>query len=64
MLQLKRLKSQRVTSTLIKLDYVDNSKEVLEKILKDNDCEGLNDNNKAVECVEPEKDTELVFWKE
>ena len=61
MLQLKRLKSQRVTSTLIKLDYVDNSKEVLEKNLKDNDCEGLNDNNKAVECVEPEKDTELVF---
>ena len=61
MLQLKRLKSQRVTSTLIKLDYVDNSKEVLEKILKDYDCEGLNDNNKAVECVEPEKDTELVF---
>ena len=44
----------------LKKDYVDNSKEILDKILKDDDCEIPSGNDEVVGCVETEKDTELV----
>ena len=41
-------------------DYVDDFKDILGEILKDNDCEVLSENNETAECTETEKDTELV----
>ena len=36
-------------------DYVDDSKGILDEILKDNDCEVPSDDNEVVECIETEK---------
>ena len=43
-------------------DYVDDSKEILDEFLTDNDYEVPSDGDEVVECVETEKDTKLVVW--
>ena len=46
----------------LEVDYVDESKEILDEYLKDSDCEVPGNDDEVVECVETEKDTELVVW--
>ena len=36
-------------------DYVDDFKETIDEILKDNDCEVSSDNDEVAECAEIEK---------
>ena len=52
----------KVTSLVYSLEdeYVDDSKEILGKIFKDNDCEVPINDDKVLECVETEKDAELI----
>ena len=58
---MERLKT-KVSSLAYSLedDYVDDSKEFSDEILKDNDCEVPGDDDEVVECVETEKDTKLM----
>ena len=62
-IDLERLKT-KVWSLAYSLkdDYVDKSKEILDKILKDNHCEVPSDNDEVVECSKTGKETELVVW--
>ena len=41
-------------------DYVDDSKRILGKSLKNNNCEVLRDDDDVMECIETQKDTKLV----
>ena len=49
---------EKISSLTLSLkdDYVDSSKEILDEILKGNDCEVPSDDNEVMECVETKKE--------
>ena len=55
--EIKRLKTKVSSLTLsLKDDYVDSSKDILDEILKGNDCKVPSDDDEVMECVETKKE--------